>query len=347
MKPIRSISQLGTRVREQGRLRMGVKTGSAMKALRHWRFTSPEREPLEQLAALYGGKVKPWSDSKAGQGGDQFELLSTSAKIHVFIPPGGLSTWYEEWSGGGIKRRCDGETVWLDGDEEKPTPCICNASQKMVCKPKTRLSVVLPEIQPFGGVWRLDTGSWNAADEMAAMERMLDALQVDGLVNAELLIEERQKMVKGRKSKFVVPVILVSASAQQALDAPDGLALLAPAPALALEAGAGPEVLADPSAATQQGDEPDIVDAQIVDIDGYDRSGMDERLTIALDLIVQRHEVTYPELAAAFAVSASNGDTTDLDALADSQHAGAVTVAERMAQGQRQFLGIKDGRLVK
>lgn len=344
MKPIRHVGELGSRVREQGRLRMGVKTGSAMKALKHWRFTSPERPPLEILAGLYGGEVRPWSEPKAGQGKDQFELLSTSEKIRVFIPPGGLSTWYEEWSKGGVKRRCDGETVFLDGDDQTPAPCICNLQQNLVCKPKTRLSVVLPEVRPFGGVWRLDTGSWNAADEMAAMERMLDQLQVDGLVEAQLLIEPRSRMVKGRKKNYVVPVILVSASAQTALTAgQEGTMLMAGSETLALPVpSAAPDNVTD----VIEPDEDGILDAQVVDLPDYDRAGMDQRLTIALDLIVQRSEHTIDVLSAALALGGSAGSTDNLDGLADSQHAKAVSVAEAIAQGQRKIVRIENGRLI-
>jgi hypothetical protein len=338
VKPIRHINQLGTRVREQGRLRMGVKTGNAMKSLRHWRFTSPEEEPLKQLAVLYGGEVKPWSDAKAGQGANQFELLSTSSKIRVFIPPGGLSTWYEEWAGGGIKRRCDGETVFLDGDDQTTAPCICDAKQQMACKPKTRLSVVLPEITPFGGVWRLDTGSWNAADEMSAMEKMLDQLQIDGLVEAQLLIEERQKMTKGKKSKFVVPVILISTSAQGALEAPGTGALLAGSPVLELPA---PTVALDSVT-----DDMEVVDAQIIDLPGYDRTLMDDRLTLAIDMIVQRYEYKLEDVESAFALGGSDGNNVKIASLSDKEHLKVVTAAEAIAQGRKTIVNISNGRLV-
>lgn len=343
MKQIRPINQLGTRIREQGRLRMGVKTGRAMKALKHWRFTSPEREPLEQLAKIYGGEVKPWSDAKAGQGPNQFELLSTSSKIRVFIPPGGLSTWYEQWSGGGVQRRCDGETVQLNGDPDKTAPCLCNAQQQMVCKPKTRLAVVLPEVVPFGGVWRLDTGSWNAADEMAAMERLLDELQINGLVEAQLLIEPRTKMVQGRKSNFVVPVILVSTSAQGALTAgQEGGHLVGGGDVLALPA---PTPTPEVSSLTKLDDE-DVADAQIVDLPDYDRAAMDERLTLAIDLIAQRGEFPAEAIELGLALGGSKGQHRTLDALSDAEHDRARQVAEDIAQGKRTIIRIEDERLI-
>jgi hypothetical protein len=317
---------------------MGVKTGNAMKAIKHWRFTSPEKEPLEQLAFLYGGEVKPWSDSRASAGANQFELLSKSEKVRVFVPPGGLSIWYEEWAGGGIKRRCDGETVFLDGDDQTVAPCICNVQQRMVCKPKTRLSVVLPEVTPFGGVWRLDTGSWNAAEEMSAMEKMLDQLQIEGLVEAQLLIQERQTIKKGKKSKFVVPALLISSSAQGALDAPGTRVLMSGAPM--------PELPAATTPVNNVTDEIEVVDAQIVDLPGYDRTVMEERLTIALDLITQRYDFDPGELEAAFARGGSGGNSDVISSLSDAEHNKTVTMAETIASGRRRISAISNGRIV-
>lgn len=343
MKPIRPIHDLGSRIREQGRLRMGVKTGKAMKALKHWRFTSPERAPLDQLAVIYGGEVKPWSDPKAGQGPDQFELLSTSSQIRVFIPPNGLSTWYELWSGGGVKRRCDGAMCQIDGDPQRLAPCLCIENQHMECKPKTRLAVVLPEVRPFGGVWRLDTGSWNAADEMAAMERLLDQLQVQGLVEAQLLIEPRSRMVQGRKKNYVVPVILISSSADLALGAAqDGRMLIEGAEQPALPA----PTPTPPVSSLTKPDDDEPVDAEVVETPGYDRAAMDTRLTVAIDLIAQRTEHRATDLEVALALGGSKGAHNTLKDLTDDQHRRAVEVAERIAQGKVTIKRIEDRRLI-
>ena len=49
MKPIKAIQDLG-RTPEHGRIRLGVKTERAMKSLDTFRFTSPDKEAIEQIA---------------------------------------------------------------------------------------------------------------------------------------------------------------------------------------------------------------------------------------------------------------------------------------------------------
>ena len=53
------------RIPEQGRIRLGIKTERAMKALDTFRFTSPDPGAIEAIAGLYGGKTKPWIEMKA------------------------------------------------------------------------------------------------------------------------------------------------------------------------------------------------------------------------------------------------------------------------------------------
>jgi hypothetical protein len=170
------------------------------------------------------------------------------------------------------------------------------------------------------------------------MEKMLDQLQIEGLVEAQLLIEERSKIKKGKKSRFVVPVILVSTSAQGALESPGTRALLAGEPVLELPLpGMG---------ANSVTDENDPVDAQVVDIPGYDRDLMDARLATAIELIAQMYEYTLPDLITAFALGGSSGNTNVLPALSDSEHQKALRVAEQVAQGKRKITAISNGRIV-
>lgn len=289
-KPMRTtavqpISQLGARVQEHGRIRAGEKHGRAMRALKFWRFTSPDEEAIRQLAELYGGEPKPWSDPKANPP-DQWEVKTTSASIRVFLPPEALSIWYELWSGGGCQRRCDGETVQMltsDPDERYlEAPCVCNAKGVMECKPKTRLSLILPEIR-FGGLWRMETSSWNAAEQLPAMEQMLSTLAMYGVLEARLVLT--QQSTAGGSKKFVVPRLEFSASTEALLQGVAQVASLpsasAPAaPALApgpasqpvatgtdwedeALSGAQAEDIEVQSDSTQADDE--IVDAEIIE----------------------------------------------------------------------------------
>lgn len=247
VKAATPLSRMGTRVQEHGRIRFGIKVpaknrrGEAIerpKALKTWRFTSADREAIASLAEMYGGTVEPWSDSKANPQ-DQWQVITTTPTIRALLPPDSLSTWYELWSGAGCERRCDGDECQVatkrQDDPYAEVPCLCNQNGHMECKPKTRLSVLLPEIR-MAGLWRLETQSWNAAEELPAMERMLQLIQTYGVLEIQLVLRE-QSTENGTK-KFVVPKIefnestthlieglatvvgLPSGSAQRGLDGP-------------------------------------------------------------------------------------------------------------------------------
>lgn len=203
------ITDVGQRVPEAGRVRLGEKTGKAMRSLTHLRFTSPRQDLIMQIAKLYGGTCKPWHDDRASPP-DQFEVIVTADAVPVWIMPGGLDRSYELWSGGGCQRRCDGVTCTMpqtvgDDYELVECPCVCIAGNRAECKMTTRLQVILPEVG-FAGVWRLDTKSWNAAQELPAVFDMIEQLTAKGtLVQAELGIDQRSKVVAGKTKKFVVP----------------------------------------------------------------------------------------------------------------------------------------------
>ena len=92
MKPIKAIQDLG-RTPEHGRIRLGVKTERAMKSLDTFRFTSPDKEAIEQIANAHGGSVSSWTPPKSKQ--QQWEVITTSSEIRVFLPPNSIDVWYE------------------------------------------------------------------------------------------------------------------------------------------------------------------------------------------------------------------------------------------------------------
>lgn len=213
MRAIRPISEIGNRVQEAGKIRLGVKGPKGQpQAISTFRFTSPHRDVMDQLAGHYGGTVKPWSDPKASVQG-QFELITEAKTIRVLVPPGGLTLDYELWAGSGRTRQCDGITAKVptrspDG-ELAEVPCICTEQQQMDCKPQTRLTLVLPDVT-FRGTWTLGSKSWNAAEELVGMERMIDQIQQDvAIVQAELHLEQRSRMTSQGKRNFVVPTLTI------------------------------------------------------------------------------------------------------------------------------------------
>lgn len=225
MKPIPRVGEQEFRLPEQGRIRFGVKHPQKKYpvSLNTFRFTSPDRTAIEQIAQQFGGEARPWVEPKAQQK-NQWEVITTSDQIDVWVPPGGLSVGYELWGGSGRDRFCDGEecviTLYGDqGPEDRVQPCICAAQNRLDCKPKVRLTVVLPQI-PFGGGWRLESGSWAAFHEMPTMEQMLQALQQQGMVQATLRLVERTKVVKKKNGqaetrRWKVPVLGLSATPMQ------------------------------------------------------------------------------------------------------------------------------------
>lgn len=218
MRSIVPIAAMNRRLPELGRIRTGAKTEKAMKALSTFRFTSSDRTALEQIAALYGGTVKPWADPKATEG--QHEVITEAAEIAVALPadPLGGTPVYELWGGGGCERRCDGVTceTWVkgpDGPEVAEVACICVAKGEMACDPKTRLNVILPNVRGIG-TWRLETKSWNAAQELPGMVDLIQSLQSRGITRATLRLEHKRSTQAGQTRKFIVPVLGLDASVE-------------------------------------------------------------------------------------------------------------------------------------
>jgi len=212
------LSQLDRTAPEAGRIKLGHKTqsksGKTVQASLHkFRFTSPHRYLLDQLAAIYGGTVKPWHDDKANPR-DQFELYSEADSINVMIIPGAISQWYELWSGGGNERRCDGEECTTsrsgpNGRELVVVPCICDAEEQLACQRTTRIQFALPEIT-FAGVWRLESKGKAASRELPAMFDLISAVTVRGrLVKARLIISARTEMRDGKRQNYVVPQLVM------------------------------------------------------------------------------------------------------------------------------------------
>lgn len=263
MTTMTPIDQQRRRPPEAGRIRIGIKTGRAMKAIDTFRFTSPHKDAIEELAELYGGEAVPWSDPMASKG--QYEVITPANSIDIMVVPNGLSTGYELWTGGGCARRCDGYTVEVavkGMDEPQEAPCICNAKGVRECDPKTRLNVVLPNIN-FYGVWRLESKGWNAAEELPGMYDMVSNFAEQGkLVRAKLNLEQRKRVYNGKTKQFVVPTISLAHS-------PDALMSGVAAAPLSLEPQK--EVYGDPLTAISgpQGEDLDpdegIVEATIVD----------------------------------------------------------------------------------
>lgn len=197
------IITLQQRIRELGRIRIGQKVatangGTRPAKLNRFRLTSPSRELLDKVAALYGGTVTPWSpDAKAA---GQYEVVTEATRMPILVPNQPVSQYFELWSGGGCQRRCDGVTELL-----KDRPCICGPDPEMrQCKPTTRLNVVLADLAGVG-VWRLESHGYYAALELPGVAELL--AKAGGYVEAHLGLEERTAKRDGKTLRWMVPTI--------------------------------------------------------------------------------------------------------------------------------------------
>lgn len=134
------------------------------------------------------------------------------------------------WNKGGCARRCDGQTEQISRH-----PCLCLAehgpdwhllrqdlrTKDKVCAPTSRLNVVLPDM-PDVGVWRVETHSFYAANELAGtVDMVLSGTGGKGLVPVRLRIEPRTRVAGGKTKHFPVVVVEVrGVTTRQALTGP-------------------------------------------------------------------------------------------------------------------------------
>lgn len=217
---ITPIAQLGS-LPEMGRIRTGVKSGNRFKAIDTFRFTSRHRDPLTQLAELYGGEVKAWHDDRANPP-NQFELITDASEIEVLVQPGSVSCDYELWGSGGLQRRCDGVTCtqWFyDGNDSSTleNDCICHSKGVRECVPKTRVQVIFPSIE-FGGTWRYESGGMEAATTLPNMLAIIEQLQLqNSLMLTRMRIEKRERTKGRQKRKYNVVTLSTSVTVNEIL----------------------------------------------------------------------------------------------------------------------------------
>ncbi|MBM4407818.1 MAG: hypothetical protein FJ038_04260 [Chloroflexi bacterium] len=259
------LSEMQRRAVDAGRLRYGVKTERAMKALEFWRITSRDESSIRALAKLYGGTAQPWNP---GRGRSEWEVLTEARTINVIVPPPhvalGGTPIYEMWTAAGKQRECDGRVVEIPSDTPHGTvkveqPCICDHQGKMVCKPITRLSVMLPDI-PFTGLWMMESKGWNAAKELPGMVDLVFELQEHGFARARLTLEKRTKTENGKTSHYVVPVLSTPATPNQvALGAARMVSIAANTETRSIAAPSEPSTPIDPDS--------EVAEAEVVDED--------------------------------------------------------------------------------
>lgn len=154
-----------------------------------FRFTTPNQDTVAAVAEHFGGDPAPW-DRRRG-----YWVVDTDvANVDVWVPPRGLAvdTNMEMWGGSPVKclRWCNGKIERRSGQ-----PCMCPmpddptdpadvqrayderqrlAALGRACKVRTRYNLAIPELPGLVGVWKLLTGSANAARWMADCGEILE-----------------------------------------------------------------------------------------------------------------------------------------------------------------------------
>lgn len=208
------ILDLQVRMRQLGEIRIGhvvagvSKQGKAYTRpakLDHFRFTSPSKNILAQVAALYGGTVQPWTPANGGP--SEFEVYSTSNRLPVLIPPrDAVSQWYELYQGSKCQRRCDGVT-----EHKRDKPCLCDPEARQ-CKITTRVNVMLRDV-PALGQWLLITKGFHAAVTLPPAAELL--AQAGGYVAGWLGMEEKLVQREDGPARFMVPTLDVEITPAQ------------------------------------------------------------------------------------------------------------------------------------
>lgn len=283
MAQIVRIRDIKPRPPEHGRIRLGEKGGPQGRvALNRFRFTSADREVIEQLAALYGGASRPWSDPKSSPQ-HQFEVTTDSSRIHILLPVDDCYTiGYEQWGGRGIERRCDGEVCIFYGTGSAfERPCMCADQTEQTCKPYSRVNVLLPNVN-LGGVWRMEVKGRHFMYEAPGMIETILSLHEGGMARCDLLLTQRTRRYVGKDgkpavSKFIVPQFLVPMSPDQMLAG--GARVNALPPTVRPAIGPAPD------------DDDEVVDAEVLDLSSWRQPvETDEDLSDLLEESVRRIE---------------------------------------------------------
>lgn len=196
------ILDLQMRMRQLGEIRLGhvvpTSNGKTRPAkLDKFRFTSPSKEILTEVASLYGGEVKPWTPANGGP--NEFEVYSQATRLPVLIPPNdAVSQWYELYAGSKCQRRCDGVT-----EHKSDRPCMCNPDDRQ-CAMTTRVNVMLRDV-PALGQWLLISKGYHAAVTLPPAAELL--AQAGGYVAGWLGVEDKTAIVKDTVARFKVPTL--------------------------------------------------------------------------------------------------------------------------------------------
>lgn len=213
-----------------GEIRIGTsvevpgKKGRQPKRLNTFRFTTAVEFTAQAVAAKLGGEVAPWERRRG-----YFEVTTGKTSLNVWVPPRSLAVDanMELWADGKRLRQCTGRAMSFPPPQpgQSANPCMCPADPgerarlaamrpPQACKPKTRITVSIPELPGLTGVWTLWTGSMSAAVETADSGDAMALARAGGAyLPAILYIHWRQRAADG--SPYPVPVLMIGTSMEE------------------------------------------------------------------------------------------------------------------------------------
>jgi hypothetical protein len=233
--PINGVLDMQRRSVQLGEIRMGTSVEVPGKKYRKpvrletFRFTTASEFTAQVIAVKYGGEAIPWSQRKG-----RWEVLTNRTALDVWVPPRGeaVDANMELWDGSKRLRRCDGITerlsgkpCWCPHPDNPADPASVQAARDerkrlaglrppQACKPLTRINVTIPDLPGLTGVFRLNTGSENAAVETAdSGDAMAIAREGGVYLPAVLRMEWRFRAEDG--SPYQVPVLHIGLSMQE------------------------------------------------------------------------------------------------------------------------------------
>lgn len=212
-----AIKTLQSRLTQVGVIRLGQqlvsKKGNNYPAkLETLRITTPSKPIAEAVAAAYGGQVMPWQAPT----GPQWEVITKAKEMPVLVPPQRIDPNLELWGNGFRSRHCDGETEAI-----RNVPCLCAAARAAgrsvkpteICKPTTRMSLMLADI-PSMGTFKLESHGWNAAAELPTLAASIEQAPQPIPARLELQVREKKLFDPSKPAKdqiesrvFMVPVL--------------------------------------------------------------------------------------------------------------------------------------------
>ncbi len=201
-----------------GKFKGGKLMGRRPVALSEWRVVSDDEDVADRVTELFGGEVDVSPDEEAR---DRYEVLTSAASVEIVIEAAGdLRSRMALYGNNGPIHVCDGAyfVAGHPAEDKVGEPCGCprsladrKAEAKAGTGPKPDISLRFRlASDPDLGYFLFTTGSWSLVNDLAEIERGLEAAPVRAVLRLEL-VEYTTK--KGRDVSYTRPVVEITGTA--------------------------------------------------------------------------------------------------------------------------------------